>query len=412
MPGLVPAPPRSRARQRGVTLLESLVAFFVLTAGSVAVAQLLSHSTLAADVARERSEAVRLAEQAIEELRTFATLDGPPGAPTYAAIATGSAVVAAGSAGGRNDYRIERVVDAAAFAGAKAARIAVRWSDRSGTPRSVVVDAFIAAVDPSYSGSLMLDAGAIPAAPRGAHDRRPGLPLTAKSLGDGRSAWKPREGGGTTWVFDDLSGAIVAVCEGVSTTVATRDLVVDALRTCTSGRWLFVAGTLRAAAAAPAPVVALLPTATSLRIDLRDGVYPAPAACFAEPRKTVRFADDGGVHVEDVALDAVPASVGVSRWDETGDRFLAWHCAVVPRADGRWSGRIAVVATGWTVGIGVADGRVCRYAAGDDRAAIDANIASAGVDRDVGAALTGRHFIVVRGSDACPRIPPTEQHQP
>jgi Tfp pilus assembly protein PilV len=400
------APPRSR--QRGVTLLESLVAFFVLAAGSVAVAQMQSHSRLAADIARERSEAVRLGEQAIEELRAFASIEGPPGAHTYAAIATASTVVAAASGVARNAYRIDRVVDAAAFTGAKAMRVAVRWADRSGAPREVVVDSFIAAVDPAYSGSLALDAGAIPATPRGARGRKPGLPLTGKSLGDGRSAWKPRESGATAWVFDDRSGAIVAVCEGVPTTTLTRDLAADALRSCTSGGWLFVAGTLRSAATAP-PVAM---TATTVRIDLRDGLYPAPAACFAEARKTVRFVDDGGLHVDDVALEASAASSGLSSWEETGDRFLAWHCAVATRADGRWSGRIAIVASGWSIGTGAADGRICRFAAGDDRASIDANIASAGVDVDVGAALPGRNFLVVRGSDPCPRTPPTEQHQP
>ena len=387
-------------------MLESVVAFLVLAAGSVAVAQLQSHLRLAADVARERSEAVRLGEEALEDLKAFAAIDGPPGARTYAAIATASAVVAPASGAGRNAYRIERVVDAEAFAGTKAARVAVRWSDRGGGAHAVVVDAMIAAVDPAYSASLALDAGAIPAAPRGAHGRRPGLPLTAKSLGDGRSAWKPRERGATAWLFDDASGAIVAVCDGVATTIASRDLAADALRGCTSGGWLFVAGTLRAAATAPAVAT----TATTVRIDLHDGVYPRPPLCASEAKKTVRFVDDAGLHVEDVAADAEPAAFDVPRWEETGERFVAWHCAVAPRADGRWSGRIVVVASGWTIGGSTGDGRVCRFAAADDRAAIDANIASAGVEVDVGAVVSGRHFLVVRGSDPCPL--PTAQHQP
>jgi len=135
---------------------------------------------------------------------------------------------------------------------------------------------------------------------------------------------------------------------------------------------------------------------------LQDGVYPAPAACVGEPRKTVRFVDDVGVHITDVALDATAASLGLASWDETGDRFLAWHCLVAPRSDGRWSGRIAVVATGWTIGGGAGDGRVCRFRPADERAANDANIAAAQIDADVGQALPGRHFVVVRGSDACP----------
>jgi hypothetical protein len=102
----------------------------------------------------------------------------------------------------------------------------------------------------------------------------------------------------------------------------------------------------------------------------------------------------------------------VTTWEDTGDRFISWHCAVAPRADGRWSGRIAVVASGWTIGTGSGEGRVCRFATADADGAIDANIASAGVEHEIDAALLGRNFLVVRGSEPCPRTPPTEQHQP
>ena len=408
-----PARPRSlRARQTGVTLLESLIAFFVLAAGSVAVAQLQSQLRLGSDIARERSEAVRLAEEALEETRSFAAIDGAPGSRTYAAIATGSAVVEAASGAARNTYRVERTVDDAAFVGTKAARIAVRWADRSGAPREVVLDGFVAAADPAYSGALAIDTGAIRSALRGAAGRKPGLPLTAKTLGDGRSAWKPRERGTIAWVFDDRSGAIVGLCEGLAPITATRDLSVEAVRACTTTRSLFVSGTVRFAATAPAAALDFAAASTELAIELRDGTYPAPAACFAQAHKTVRFVVDGSLHVEDVAVDASAAAFGLSRWDETGDSFLAWHCAVAPRADGRWSGRIALVASGWTIGSGAGEGRVCRFAAGDDRAAIDANIAGAGVNRDVDAALLGRNFIVVRGSDPCPETPASAQHQP
>ena len=394
--------PASRSRQRGVTLLEALIAFFVLAAGSVAVAALQRELHVAADVARDRSQALRVAEADIEQLRAFAAIDGAAGMQTYAAIANASAVDDAASAAGRTAYRMERSVDDDAFAGTKATTVAVRWSDRRGGENAVVVHGFVAALDPQFSGSLALGAGAIRSAPRGVRGRSPGVPLTAKRLDGGRSAWKPVENGTTAWLFDDRTGAVVGVCDGIAATTRSADLDAAALGACAAGRWLFVSGTVRASPTAPAAAGSLSPTALAVHIELQDGIYPAPAACVGEARKTVRFADDGGVHVVDVALDATAASLGVAAWQETGDRFLAWHCLVAPRGDGRWSGRIAVVANGWTIGGGAGDGRVCRFASNDERSAIDANIAVAQVDADVGSALLGRHFVVVRGSDACP----------
>ena len=149
-----------------------------------------------------------------------------------------------------------------------------------------------------------------------------------------------------------------------------------------------------------------VPLATTVAIALRDGSYPAPAACFSEARKTVRYRVDGSLHVDDVAIDATPAAAGLAGWDDTGDRFLAWHCVVTPRADGRWSGRIALVAAGWAIGTGNAARRVCRYRDGGDAAA-------SGDDVDIAAASIARNFLVVRGSESCPGgALATVAHQP
>jgi hypothetical protein len=66
---------------------------------------------------------------------------------------------------------------------------------------------------------------------------------------------------------------------------------------------------------------------------------------------------------------------------------------------------------GWTIGAGSDERRVCRYIPASANA-IDANIAGAGEDVDVGAALLGRNFLVVGGSERCPSEPRTEPHQP
>ena len=83
---------------------------------------------------------------------------------------------------------------------------------------------------------------------------------------------------------------------------------------------------------------------------------------------------------------------------------------MTPRADGRWSGRAPVVASGWTIGVGADDRRVCRYVHSGEP--IDANIAPAGEYANVDRALVAENFLIVRGSESCPHDPATEQHQP
>jgi hypothetical protein len=407
--------PSRRQRERGVSLLESLIAFAVLALGTAAAAHLQSELRLAGDVARERSEAIRFGQAASEDMRSFAALDGAPGQRSFTAIASGETSVAAtaSSPAAHADYLIERRIDEVAFGAGKTTRVGVRWIDRGGNEREIVLHSFIAAVAPAYAGSLALTTGAYPSAQRGAFERAPTLPLTARRLGDGRSAWKPSERGPIALVFDDRSGALVGRCDGVAATLATRDLSDAALAGCVSGRWLLVAGTIRFTSATPPDPASARepPLPTTVAITLRDGDYAAPPACFSEARKTVRYLVDGSLRLDDVAVDATAAEAGVAAWQDTGDRFLAWHCVVTPRADGRWSGHIVLSGDGWTIGAGAGERRVCRYLPGAADA-IDANIAPSDDDIDVAAALLGRNFLVVGASESCPGERRTLPYQP
>ena len=142
--------PTTRA-QRGSSLVEALVTFLVLSLGMIAIAWLQGHLRMVADVPRQRSEAVRLAQQGMETLRGFATLVAAGTTRSFDVIESTSRVVDAGTA-----YRIDRQINATTLPHAKAASITVGWTDRSGSARQVALHSIIAGSDPAPSAALAL----------------------------------------------------------------------------------------------------------------------------------------------------------------------------------------------------------------------------------------------------------------
>jgi len=415
--------PGAHTAQRGAALLESLVAFVFLAVASLTAAQVQSQLRLHGDLARQRSEAVRLGARELEALRAWSTLEAASGASAYAAIVDADTTIDAEANPVNNtDYRIARRIDDAAFAGAKGTTVAVEWSDRGGGAQRVVLDSVIAGNDPVWSGALAVGAGA--GVPRGPLGRSPAVPVTARSLGSGRSALKPSSASGAAMVFDDRSGEIVSRCAGIAASTATRDLTAGDLTSCTEGRWQLLTGTLRFTSAVPplASDAHDVPPAVAMALALTGGTYAAAPDCSVEAMKTVRYSAGGSLHIEAVPIDALPAALGLAAWLETGDRHVVYRCVVAPRADGRWSGRSTLLPSGWTIGTGSGDRRVCRYAAdGDGSGAIDANIEHPADYVDVAGSLQAQNFLVVRGDQACPAATDdgllsaglgTVQHQP
>lgn len=393
-----------RSIQRGAALFESLAAFFVLAVASLTAAQLQGELRVHADVARQRSEAVRLGARELESLRAWSSVEAASGVTAYAGIVDAETVIDADADPHANtDFRIVRGIDDDAFTGAKSASVAVEWSDRGGTAQRIVLDSVISRSDPLWSGALAVGAGL--GVPRGAAGRSPFVPVTARSLGGGRSALKTTASSGSAIVFDDRSGEIVSRCSGIAATTATRDLRASDLAACSEGRWLLLAGTVRFSAALPPQAGAAQDLPLPLAIDLAvaGGSYAAAPECSSEAMKTVRWSDGGTLRIEAVPLDAEPSSLGLGAWQDTGDRHLAYRCIVTPRADGRWSGRSTLLPSGWTIGSGSGDHRVCRYVAdADGSGAIDANIEHPADYADVAGALLAQNFLVVRGDQSCP----------
>ena len=381
---------RCHRRQRGATLVEALVAFLVLSLGILIVSRVHAHLRLHADIARQRAEAVRLAQQDIEAFRSFAVLHGVASAPSYDALGslTQALVLPAGHAA-NTDYTLDRRVDGAA--GFKSARVAVQWNDTAGEPQHATLDTVVARADPALAAALTVPHPAL----RGAFGRAPFIPLEAKDLGDGRSVFKPNESGTVAWVFDNATGVLTAECT-LATTLFTQHIAAADLAACAAATGVVLDGAVRFAAGIP-------PLPLTVELAMTGNGYPAPPRCWSELRKVVIVA--GSSRARSVAAHATPSVLGAAAWHETGERFMAYHCMVAPH-QGRWSGRSEVLPQGWTLGTAAGEYRVCRYSADHDGSgAVDSNDEHPARYVDVSGALAQQNFLVVAGPDACPVSP-------
>ena len=405
-PAVVLCGQRSKRGQRGTTLLEALVAFLVLTLGMLAVARMQIPLRFNSELARQRSEAVRLGQEDLESLRSFSVMQAASGARSYADVS--SAVHVIGAAGGYASptrFVLTRQIAAASAAlGARAkdAAVTVSWRDRSGVEQQIVLHSIIAGSDPSLSGALRI--GRSSNLINGALGRSALVPLTAKDLG-GRSVYKPVSDGSVALLFDNQSGVVIGRCTGINPITATRDLSRTDLVGCDANIGYLLTGVVRFTSASP-PNPALAneaPLATTVALTLRGGTYPIAPICTTEAMKTVTYTTRASQHIEAVSLGALPANAGVAAWSDTGAHHLAYTCVVYPLTSGRWSGRVALVPVGWSLGLDAAKRRVCRFSADmDGSGAVDTNIEHPPIYTDVHSSLAQQNFLVINGDEACP----------
>lgn len=394
-----------RQAQRGLSLIESLIAFLVLSVGLVGMSRLQTQLRLNADLARQRTEAVRLAQEDIETLRSFSTTTSATGSRSYTQVVSGA--WEAGAAGGlrsNTDYTVERSVDEGT--GFRSAHVAVAWPDRSGQPRAIVLDAVIAATPPAFSGALTAQ-GATQMVKR-LQGRSAFIPWDAKTLDNSKSVFKPTTSGTTLLVFDNATGAVSQVC-ALSAATLTADVTSADLTQCTATAGMLLSGIVRVSLATPPDSAHAndTPLPLNVHLTLDSGAAPVAPSCFSEAQKMVAIATSSGTRRQAVPLAATPASMGERQWTETGERFVAYHC-VVPPIQGVWSGRSTLEPQGWTLGSASDQYKVCRYSADQDGSgAVDSNAEHPEHYSQVDRSLMQQNFLIVRGNQACPNAADT-----
>jgi Tfp pilus assembly protein PilV len=369
-------------RQRGASLIEALLAFLVLALGMLGMAKLQGQLRLNAELARDRTEALRLAQEDMEAMRAFTT---PASYADILPAAHGIAGVQSNTA-----YQLDRSV--ATMSGLRSPAVHVGWTDRSGQQQQVTLQSIIAGTPPALSGALVAQgAGQLSTAMQG---RSPFVPVQAKDLGNGTSAIKPSAAAGIVFVIDNISGTVTSVCTGAPANLQTQDLTLSALQGCTMTSGLLLSGIVRLSLAAPPDAAHAndVPLPLSVAVALTGATYPSAPVCASEARSS------------------------------NGERFVAYHCAIAT-VQGVWSGRSTLVPQGWSIGTTAQAFRVCRYASDQDGSgAVDQNAEHPNEYQHVVHNLMQQNFLIVKGDQACPAAPSgadavqvsyaTVQHQP
>lgn len=416
----------SNRRQRGVTLIEALVTLVIVALGLLSFAALQARMRLNSDIARQRSEAVRVAQENMENFRAFGTLvsDGTVANNfSYASVSTGASaktVLAANVSTATNaTYTVTQSVSASTQAGMKEITIAVAWKDRDNQDQSVALRSFIAGVDPRLAAALSIPPNGSPVKDPLGRDLR--VPIPAKDLGDGTSAFKPNNSGTLAFVFNNGTGAVSGKCTAVPTTVATAQITSAALAGygCVTVDGLLLSGYVRFSLSnspdATSPNDATM--ALAMRIDLDStapaantvgtvtqltaGYWPTSAQavlttgytapdCDTQDSKVVRYTaavsysqvNNGTTQTASstyktavvpvgaaltaagIAPYVTDAQAAISAVTDMDERFIAYTCVVYPRdfsGTKAWTGRSMIVPSGWTVGTSATTYKVCRY---------------------------------------------------
>ncbi|KQV46232.1 hypothetical protein ASC95_26885 [Pelomonas sp. Root1217] len=403
---------RASRRQRGVTLIEALVALLVMSFGMLALVGLMSNLRRGADLAKQRSEAMRIARAELANLRDFSVLTSagaPAGAKAYAGITNQAAATPVTPVDANTTYNVQRFVSAVPGGPAVQVRVSVTWNDRAGDPQFINLDTVIAGVDPLFSAALGFAPPAGPITQPSA--RSPLIPAGAKQLDGKISAFYPDRSSNVIWVFNNITGVITGVCINAAGTLQSALTAAD-VEACKNGTraGYLLSGVIRFSNTNPPNPTAPGGTAIPLGLGIVDGSY-------ALPRLNAQGAPvmNGGSMVLDTFTATAPTfdcfedSPSAS---PSAQPFVTYNCIVYPDTTTKiWSGKLEL--TRISLGTTAAEYRVCRYSADyngngsiytSDWKALENEEHPAVYGRVTGS-LVRQNFLVVRGDLDCPTAP-------
>ena len=212
--------PRSSAR--GFTLIEALIALLVLSFGLLAIAGFQATLSRSSDLAKQRTEALRLAQQKMESLRAYAQVASNTATPhivNYTDDVVSSTAPEVTATNTNASFSRTWTVTSNPSDTEKWINVTVAWTDRSGQAQTVTLQSVISKFDPKSVGTLATGSGTSNV--RRPKNRNINIPYPAVTLSGGtQSAFIPPPGN-VAYVFDNSSGNIVQSCTGLTGTSPT-----------------------------------------------------------------------------------------------------------------------------------------------------------------------------------------------
>lgn len=353
----LPAP----RRERGFTLIESLVSMLVMSGGLFGLLATQTMLARHADLARQRAEAVRLGQERIENLRSYTMIASTEGHLAWDDLEDGADDIETNAA-----YTRTWTIGGTADDAMRQVEVMLSWADRAGEPQTVTIRTVIAQTDPADVGALgfPLPANTTLKRPK---NRDLGIPVPALELGDGRSVYQLASNFAV--LFDNDSGFVVQRCDHVV------ESIEDTLSGCEEYEAYILAGYV-------SKTMSSFPSALGVSTAELTGL-------------------DGS---------RTPSCTFGNATDQNSGAAIAgykYYLCILPMATGgAWSGTLRF--TGMATGTNY---RVCRfqYAAS---AGLSANERNVQPYVEVDDSLDGQNYIVTTSS-ACPTVSglPTVEHQ-
>jgi prepilin-type N-terminal cleavage/methylation domain-containing protein len=373
---------RINRRQRGFSLLESLIALVVTAFGLLAIAGVgmkLAHSE---DVARQRGEAARLAQEKIEELRGYTQVTASPGVASWYGMASANDNITEGSVFNGETYhtntKFERswtLLDSADDAWRRV-RVTVLWTDSvngDADKQSLSFNTIISKTNPADVGSLAFPLPGNTTLKR-PKNRSLNIPVPATDLGDGTSAIKVKA---FSVIFSNETGYVVRLC---TITITKASEVTD--ETCPKVSAFVVAGYISLQGFTSFPTDLAISTASLSGVVLD----PAKTVCEVKPAEN----------------------------QNTGDVIAGYQyylCVLsMPAKDTTWSGKVRLAAPGFNSG--TTGYLVCRFEFPAGGEAND-NMRNKQPYQNVGDSLDNQNYVISSSNGSCPTIESfkTTEHQ-